>query len=272
MLHSILRQSARSEGEYKQTNRVVVKVAAVFDTHFCALNNNDYLPTIGLLQALFDEANVLFHRDTCVDLAVVSVEGYCTPTTVNPLPFIFENLPDTRVANKSFPAYADPMNERFRAFFVANRMNVKRDVAYLLSAYRYTGEFSFGRSGYAGTCDDGNAYRAVNRPSANFLAHEIRHNLQCSYNTNKDSYAAVGGGDGSVFNATFISSQFYFTPECFANITAYVSTDTRAHCLSTDSRSCDDSCRAAPCINNKCVFPIQPPNGFTSCKAVNEKQ
>lgn len=243
-----------SNGACTMSNRYVVEVSVAFETQFCALSGNQYLPTIGLLQAVFDEANLIFNRDTCVEVALVDVEGYCAPGA-DPYAFIFNGL------STDFNEYSGLIYSRFRTFFRDNRSSVRRDTAYFFSAYRYNGGFSFGIAGFPGTCQ-GNAYGLVNGPNSNVFTHEIGHNLNCDHT---DEGAPQSRTDFGIMRSSIDGNQLYFASDSVQSITDYVNTDFRTGCLSTAQSTCDDSC-PANCVNNKCVAPVNPPAGFVSCK------
>lgn len=243
-----------TDGPCTQANRYVVEISAAFERQFCALSGNEYLPTIGLIQATFDQANVIFRRDTCVEIALVDLEGYCAPEA-DPYAFIFNGL------GTVYPGYSGTIFSRFRTFFSAQRTNVRRDIAYFFSAYLYNGGFSFGVAGSPGTCT-GNAYGFVNGPNPFVLTHEVGHNLNCRHT---DKLGDPNRQNVGIMNSSVVQSQLYFEQDSVDSIVDYVDTDSRTGCLSTGAPTCDESC-AGSCTNDRCVVPVNPPAGFTSCK------
>lgn len=257
-LSVIQRQSATS---CTLENRHVIEIAAAFDTSFCNLAQNSKLAALGLLQSLFDEANIIFNYNTCVELALVSVEGHCT-TTTDPYTSIFHNLSPDR------GTYIPQIHQRFREFFSTQRSSVHRDVAYLFSAYNFDGRSFWGYAATPGTCSNKLSYGIVNGPSAKVFAHEVGHSLN-AHHTDKGVMTEIG-----------IPGEDRFASNSVANITFFVNngnkdpglTPTSSRCLSTGAPTCESSCPSGTCSHKtpsdggSCIVPVKPSAGYVSCK------
>lgn len=231
----------------------IVEVAVAFDTTFCAQFAGVKSAAVGALQAMFDETNIPYRRDTCVELALVDVEGACGSKSNDAYAFI-----ETGMQTQAVAARAGYIYEQFRKFFTNNRRNVQRDTAFFLFNYD-DGTRTAGLAGWPSTCNN-RGYGWVKGMDPYVLAHEVAHNLNCAHDP-----------DSGIMKPVVDSSQRFFSPLSIATIKDYIEDggverfQMSSQCITDDAPSCSASCPNA-CAGGRCVAPVKPGRGFSSCK------
>lgn len=234
-------------------NRHIVELSIVFESRFCALYSGVHAAAVGRILSVIAEANEAYVRDTCLQLSVIDIEGYCGPSSADPYDFIYRNVTENGSTDIIY------------SFSTFHRENTTAtgDSTFFFMGYDQ-GTTVAGQAFQPGTCGDfaygyvEGVYKSSGVPSPilkNVLAHEVAHHLNAAHTT------------AGIMLARVNRDQFFFNANSTATMKAYVETDARASCITT--ARCDaNTCRTA-CVDGVCVTPSPSPipmQPFTSCK------
>lgn len=234
-----------------------IEIAMGFDGRFCALYGSTSFRAIAAIQVLVDEADKSFRKSTCLRVSLVHIEGYCSsksdPKKDRDDPY-FHILDGVKKEDE--PAVEVIL--RWRQFFSNNRRGVHRDVAYFVSEPgAFESEDSSARV-YYGLCLDSSYGVIENNP--NLLAHMLLISMRA---------ASAQTGLGSYKFRT----ENFFEKKTLTEIDGFVNNGfANSSCITANTPKCESSCLSNTCSTKggKCVAPVRPPKGFTSCKFVQD--
>lgn len=234
--NNLLPNVTRQEGRCALGQRHYLEVAIAYDHTFCNLFSGEALIANAVIQAMVDESNVAWTRDTCVEVVLVHLESNCQRSTD---PYRnFNNFPSFRPC--SVTRFPEPCSTgefllySFTTFWNTNRPAVQRDAAYLVTGFR-DGTSTAGIA-FIGTACGNFGYGWIE--GSNFLtfAHEVGHTLSAQHTS--QGIMVASGISSSRFNS--VSQR---------QITSYVD---RVSCITTGAPVCDATCAGA-CVDNKCI-------------------
>lgn len=144
-----------------------VEIAVAFNSLFCKKYNGNSRKTVSVLRALTQVASAPYENQTCLNLKPVHFDGYCN-RTIDPYLTYGGTGP------------LEPAIEKFIRFWLKNRKDVHRDVAYLFSATFGTST-QLGIAAVGGACAPDRGYGMIGFPNPLVMAHEVGHNLGCDH-------------------------------------------------------------------------------------------
>lgn len=173
-----------------------IELALAFGSYFCDRYDGNPVKAVLVLRSVAVAASVPYEKQTCLELTVANIEGYCDKTKD---PFLkIDKLSDLRF-----------IAEEFQKFWFANRKNVHRDIAYFFHGYDPDADV-LGLAQITGACDPQRAYGAIAFPAPLVLTHEIGHNLGCRHTSYGIMRSYYGSGVKPKFQGTSLWQMFKF--------------------------------------------------------------
>lgn len=235
--------SVRQTGSCAPGPKRRVELAVAFDNAFCSLHSNSEDIASAYIQAVINEADHIFRRDTCLALSLSHIEAHCNDPQ-DP----YSGLSRTDPSSAETPS--SQILQKFAEIWRQSRTKVHRDLAYFFSGFQ-DGTNIVGIAYTAATCLN-HGYGWVENGDVPTLVHEIGHSLSASHSSEGVMKASVSHGDPVFFSETSVSQITEFIDKYSTNGVRDAGKD--SSCLEESSTKCDATCPGF-CTSGQCIAP-----------------